>query len=326
MVFLDARWAVVGNDLGDSLSIIDRMTGTVSTVPVEPSESRKGLEPSSLAWDATNKRLYATLAGNNAVAAYDVDLTKTPPTIAPAGRLPTGWWPSGVAAMADGSVVVTTIMGHGVGPRDPMQEYELLHGSIQRIPAPTAADLTSGEAQVQKNETASAQPGYPTVQCPAGASDFPIPPTNTDKPSPVIDHVFFVLRENKTFDGLFGDLPGITGDPTQTMVPPAQMDGIWTNIRKLAKTFSHSDNYYTSAFISTQGHLWATHGRTDDYNEREWPVTGYGRSLRGDPDSGGVTDLGRPSEGSMFDWLGKNNVPYDVLGEIVGVPSGPPPG
>jgi DNA-binding beta-propeller fold protein YncE len=325
LAFLDARWMVVGNDLGDTLSLIDRVSGTVTAIPAETTTNLKGIEPSSLGYDEANHRLYVTQAGYNALATFDVDLTKTPPTIAPSGRLPTAWWPSGVTAMSDGSVVVTTIMGHGTGPRDPMLEYELLHGSIQRIPAPTMADLTAGEAKVVKNADIAGQPGYPQVQCPAGANDFPIPPTNTGSPSPVIDHVFLVVRENKTFDGIFGDFPDVKGDPTRTMLPPAQMDGIWTNVRKLAKTFAHSDNFYTSAFISTQGHLWTTHGRTDDFNEREWPVTGYGRSLRGDGDSGGVSEVARPAEGSLFDWLGKNMVPYDVLGEIVGVPSKAPP-
>jgi DNA-binding beta-propeller fold protein YncE len=324
LAFLDARWAVVGNDLGDSLSILDRTSGTVTTVPVGTKGALPGYEPSSLAYDPVSKRLYATEAGFNALAAYDVDLTQTPPTIAPAGQLPTAWWPSGVVVLGDGSLVVTTIMGHGTGPRQPMQEYELLHGSIQRIPAPSAADLTAGAAAVMANNAIAARSGYPQVQCPAGATDFPVPPTNTGKPSPAIDHVFLVVRENKTFDGLMGDLPGVKGDASLTMVPAPMMDGIWTNIRKLGKTFAQSDNFYTSAFISTQGHLWTTHGRTDDYNEREWWVTGYGRNLRGDADSGGVTDEGRPAEGSLFDWLGKNNVAYDILGEIVGGPSSTP--
>jgi DNA-binding beta-propeller fold protein YncE len=327
MAFLDARWAVVGNDLGDSLSILDRTSGTVTTVPATtPAGALPGDEPSSLAFDPASKRLYVTQAGFNALAVYDVNLGQTPPTIAPAGRLPTEWWPSGVVVLGDGSLAVTSIMGHGTGPRQPQQEYELLRGGIQRIPAPSAADLTAGEAAVVKNNAVSAQSGYPAVQCPPGVSDFPIPPTNTGKPSPVIDHVIFVVRENKTFDGLLGDLPGVKGDPTLTLVPSPMMDGIWTNLRKLAKTFSHSDNFYTSAFISTQGHLWTTHGRSDDFNEREWWVTGYGRGLRGAADSGGVTDQGRPAEGSLFDWLGKNGVAYDILGEIVGEPSSTPPG
>jgi DNA-binding beta-propeller fold protein YncE len=324
LAFLDARWMVAGNDLGDTLALIDRVSGAVTSIPVEPSTSLHGVEPSSLAYDAPRKRLYATQAGLNAIGAYDVDLAKTPPTVTPSGRLPTQWWPSGVAPLPDGTLVITSLMARGIGPKNSMQEYDLLRGGIQRIPAPSAADLTAGEAAVGKNTRVAALAGSSVVQCPPGADDFPIPATNTGKKSPHIDHVFLVVRENKAFDALFGDLPGVKGDPGNLMVPPPMIDQIWTNIRKLGKTFAHSDNYYTRAFLSTQGHLWATHGRTDDFNERAWPVTGYGRGLRGDADSGGVADLARPAEGSLFDWLGVNQVPYDVLGEIVGVPTTAP--
>jgi hypothetical protein len=231
-----------------------------------------------------------------------------------------------VVAQADGSVIVTSLLSMGAGPRQPDLEYELLHGGIQRVPAPTAGDLTAGEARVVKNAEVGKLGGYPTVSCPSGVSDFPVPETNTAGASKLIDHVFYVVRENKTFDGLMGDMPGVKGDPTLTLVPKEQMDGIWTNLRAMARAFTHADNFYTSAFISTQGHLWTTYGRTDDYNEREWPVTGYSRGLRGDGDSGGVTDQGRPAEGSMFDWLGANDVPYDILGEIVGTPTKSPAG
>ncbi len=158
LAFLDARWMVAGNDLGDSLSLVDRMTGTVTTVPVQTGAKLAGLEPSSLAWDAISHRLYATEAAYNAVAAYDVDLTTTPPTITPSGRLPTQWWPSGVTVLGDGSVVVTSIYGRGTGPRMPMQQYELLHGGIQIVPPPSAADLTAGDATVAKNAHVSAEP------------------------------------------------------------------------------------------------------------------------------------------------------------------------
>ncbi len=229
-----------------------------------------------------------------------------------------------MVVLADGSLAVTTIMGHGTGPRQPQQEYELLHGSIQHIPTPAAADLTAGDAAVTANNAVSARTGYAQVSCPSGANDFPVPPTNTASPSPSIDQVFVIVRENKTFDGLLGDLSGVMGDPSLTLEPTSMMDGIWTNLRAMARTYAHSDNFYTSAFISTQGHVWTTYGRTDDYNEREWFVTGYGRGLRPDADSGGVTDQGKPAEGSLFDWLGNNNVPYDILGEIVGGPASAP--
>jgi DNA-binding beta-propeller fold protein YncE len=116
VAFLDARWMAVGNDLGDTLSLVDRTSGAVRSLPIE-SGGLYGVEPSSLAWDAAHGRLYATLAGVNAVAAYDVNLTKDPPEVTPAGRLGTGWWPSGVAVMDDGALVVTSLRGHGSGPR-----------------------------------------------------------------------------------------------------------------------------------------------------------------------------------------------------------------
>src|SRR5262249_33001045 len=141
LAFLDGRWMVVGNDLGDTLSIIDRVSGNVTSIPVEASTSKHGVEPTSLAYDETSKRLYATQAGLNAISAYDGALPKAPPAVAPAGRLPSQWWPSGTALLADGSLVVTSLMARGIGPKMPMQQYELLKGGIQRIPAPSGADL-----------------------------------------------------------------------------------------------------------------------------------------------------------------------------------------
>jgi hypothetical protein len=99
MAFLDARFLAVANDFGDSVAIVDRVAGTVTDVPVDVATARHGLEPSTLAYDATRKRLYATLAGINALAAWDVDLSTTPPKLTPAGRLPTSWWPSAVAVL-----------------------------------------------------------------------------------------------------------------------------------------------------------------------------------------------------------------------------------
>src|SRR5262249_52436015 len=161
--FLDGRWMVVGNDLGDTLALIDRVSGTVTSIPVESASSLHGIEPSSLAYDAPRQRLYATHAGLNAVGAYDVDLGKTPPTVSPAGRLPTQWWPSGVVSLPDGTLVLTSLMARGIGPKNAMQEYDLLRGGIQRIPAPTAADLTAGEATVTRNTQVASLPGSSVV-------------------------------------------------------------------------------------------------------------------------------------------------------------------
>jgi hypothetical protein len=322
VAFLDARWMAVANDLGETISLIDRVTGDVHAVPVEVDAGLTGLDVSALAWDDTNKRLYATLAGVDAVAAYDVDLTATPPTLAPAGRLPTSWWPSGIVAHPDGSLTIVNMRGRAIGPYpNPPGVHDaddLMKGSVEHVPAPSAADLAAGEAQVSATIAVGAEVGYPKVDCPAGADDFPVPATNTSGPSKQIQHVFFIVRENKTFDTLLGDIPGVDGDASLMMKPTgAEMDTIWANLRDLARGFTTADNFYSLAVKSTQGHLWTTYGRATDACERTWsddirlPYCGVG-------------DPGRPPEGSLFQWLTDSGTRYDILGEVVGGPSLPP--
>ncbi|HSQ65557.1 MAG TPA: hypothetical protein VLM85_20195, partial [Polyangiaceae bacterium] len=330
LAFLDSRWMVVSNDLGDSMTLVDRTSGTTTKVPVDSRLTLYGQEPSALAYDATNHRLYSTLAGLNAIAAYDVDLGQSPPTITPAGRLPSGFWPSGVATLADGSVVVTTLRGHGEGPRPLWFDIgnadigDRMHGSIQRIPLPAAGDLAQGDKDVSTFIDMTGRAGAPQITCPNGANDFPVPKDNASGPSTRIDHVFIVVRENKGYDALFGDMPGGNGEPTYAFKQkPGEMDQIWHNVRDLARTFAMSDNYYTDAIYSTQGHTWTTFGRANDFDERTWMVSGDRTSARKAPLSG-IADVGRPVEGSLFDWLGNNGVAYDLLGEIVGTPVNPP--
>jgi hypothetical protein len=331
MAFLDARWMVVADDLGDDLSVIDRTMSTVSKVPTLQSDGLPGVEPIGIAYDPVAGRIYVPYAAANAVGAFSVDLTQTPPAIAPAGRLPTSWWPSGVVLEADGSVVVASMQGNGGGPDDMQFDIgsgdigDLMRSGIQIVPTPSASDLTTGDATVTTYNDVNALTGAPTVTCPSGASDFPFPATNTEGASAQIKHVFLFIRENKSFDGLFGDFPDVNGDPSYTLKTlPGEMDVIWANLRGLARAFAISDNFYSDAIYSTQGHMWDTYGRTDDFDERTWVLSGDGRSALPIPGAG-VAIVGKPVEGSMFDWLGANNVDYNILGEIVGSPSSPTP-
>ena len=331
VAFLDARWMVVADDLGDTLSVIDRTSGTVTSLPIDASQSLHGTEPSTLAYDAGSKRLYVTWSGRNAVAAYDVDTTQTPPGVTPAGQLASGWWPSGVVVESDGSLVVSEMRGHGTGPR-PLYFVignsdidARMRGGIQHVPAPSTADLSAGQSVVAAADDPAGLSGAATVSCPAGADDFPVPSTNTAGASKLIQHVFFIVRENKGFDGLFGDLPDANGDPSYLLKQKtSEMDSIWHNMRTLARTFAASDDYYTDAIYSTQGHVWTTYGRANDFDERTWAVAGSGRNAWSVP-GGGVIPVGQPVEGSLFDWLAANHVDYDLLGEIVGNPSGASP-
>ena len=103
---------------------------------------------------------------------------------------------------ADGALVVTSLRGHGGGPLPqpfPFGDNDIgdrMKGSVQWIAAPSAPELAAGAKAVAGDDDPGAAAGAPAVGCPPGASDFPLPATNQQGPSPVIDHVFFILREN----------------------------------------------------------------------------------------------------------------------------------
>jgi hypothetical protein len=329
IAFLNGRWMAVANDFGDSISIVDRTTGTVTPMPLSlEGDDLHGVDPSTIAFDSTKSQLYVTLAGANAIDAWSVSLTTTPPTLTLLGQLPTAWWPSDVVVLSDGSLVVPDLKGHGNGPYlaslppDDGDGMAGASGGIQKIPAPSSSDLSAGALAVSANDDVKSLSGAPTVTCPAGVNDFPVPTTNTGGASPLISHVIFVVRENKAFDGVFGDLPGVNGDPSLTSkTTTAELDQLWTNLRDIGRTFALSDNYYTDAELSVQGHQWTTYGRTSDYCEREWIEEGYSRSPFASPvPTVAVASYGQPKEGSLFDWLSQNKVPYVILGEGDGTP------
>ena len=326
LAFLDARWLAVSNDFGDSISLVDRASGTVTSLPIDASTTLRGIEPSSLAYDAAAKRLYSTLAGQNAIAAWSVDTSMTPPALMPLGRMPTSWWPSDLEVLPNGALAISSARGHSDGSlakqfvANDGDAISNTRGGVQLLPAPSAADLTTGDAEVATNNDVAHLAGASQVTCPNAENDFPLPPTNTQGPSPQIKHIVFIVRENKTFDAVLGDVPGADGDPTIMMKSTsAGMDRVWTNFRTLVRTFATSDNYYTDAELSAQGHTWTTFGRSSDFTERTWQLDGYAHNdytSRVQPQ--GFAKIGYPEEGSLFDWLGQNQIDYSILGEGLG--------
>lgn len=320
VAFLDARFMVVSAADGDSLTVIDRVAGAVvSTVPIE--KGTHGWSPTAMVYDAPNKRLYVAEAVINAVEVFDVTLDGAP-VLASRGRIPTAWWPTDLA-LHEGKLIVLEGRGYGTGIGRTGKPFgagegeiaESMRGTIRSIDLATL-DLPRATAAVAENLALAATPGYPKPSC---ADDFPVPETNTAGPSPQIKHFVFVVRENKTFDALLGDLPGVDGDPKKVLVP-GQMDAVIPNLRAIGKRWTIGDNYYTDAEFSSQGHVWTTYGRTTDYTERIWHIAA---SSKGRELGGGVTEAGRAEEGSVFEWLLRLNVEQDILGEATGLPAPP---
>jgi hypothetical protein len=326
ITFLDGRWMVVATGLGDALTLVDRVSGATSEVAIDKS-AVAGLEPTTLDYDATNNRLYVALSGISAVMAYAVDTMSDPPTISPIGKVPTLWWPSGVAVQSDGGVVVTSLHGEGMDPDNDAAatgnpKFEAEESGLQRIANLSNGAIGTLDAQFQKDADIGGLPGHPVIDCPAGVMDFPIAATNTEGPSKSIDHVFIIVRENKSFDALLGDLPSVNGDPALTLVPDAaERNRVWQNLHALAGRFTVADNFYTSAEVSIVGHALAMLGRSTDFIERTWPQAGFSRKTsRLATEEGGVYEIGLPKEGGLFDWLALGKIPHDILGENQGLP------
>jgi len=323
IAFLDAKYMVVAEADSDALAIVDRSVMQVAAeVHVFEDDAPRGFSPTSLSYDAVGGRLYTTLAGVNAIEAYDVT-EGAPPTIVPAGRIPTAWWPTGVMTDTDGSLVVLNGKGHGTGTD--LKQYpwsqgpitSLMHGSVQHVPAALLADLDPLTKVVEDNRRIDSLAGRPEVTCPPGTYDFPVPADNTSGPSKLIKHVILVVRENKTYDAVLGDLPELgDGDPTLIMASDTELQGkIWQNARKLAKEFVNFDNFYTDAEQSIQGHTWTVYGRTTDFMERSW-LSIWGRGTRSVAIP--TTDIATPEEGGVFKWLEGAGIPIDNMGEIIG--------
>lgn len=312
--------AVASSD-DDAIAVYDAVSGMLVQTLALAGDGPSGLQPGVLEYDAPRKTLYATLSGINAVGAFAFDHTSSAPLTA-LGRIPAAWWPTAVRARDTGDLVVVTGKGHGTGPSPTPfgpgsgGTLELTRGSIALVPFPSAGDLGAMSAIVDASRKLGTSQGFPTVNCPSGAPyDFPVPLTNTGAPSALIQHVVYVVRENKTFDAIFGDFPAANGDPKLVM-SPGKMDEFWKNARSLARAFAIADGYYVDAEQSLQGHIWNVFGRTTDYNERTW-TSSWGRGTR-KPKAGIDPNIGYPADGSLFTWLEKHGIAYDDMGEVVG--------
>ena len=297
----------------DSVSVIDLTTpmGTVrqnflgggATAP-------RGISPSALAW-GPNGRLYVTEANENAIAVFDVNTGFTQ-----VGRIPTEWYPTDVEVLSDGTVVSLTGKGVGLGPNNDPSNIDILNlmaGSIATYAPQTDPDLATGHTLASTYHDVTR--GFSEVTCPDGADyDFPVPRPGMG-PSTKIRRVVFIVRENKTYDALLGDMPEGLGEPRFTIVPSERMERTFPNFRGLTRAFAGGDNFYSGAEQSLQGHVWTSQGRTTDFTERAW-LTTWGRAQRGTPPIG-TTEIGIPEEGTIFDAMGSANVRTENWGEPV---------
>lgn len=299
----------VTNTDADTLSIVDTAARTVVTTPTLAG-NLIGAAPNHIAVDSAAGRLYLANAGENSVAALDLT------TLAVIGHLPTAWYPTAVAVLGDGSLLVTSGKGLGLGPFDHYpggDNYSYMQGVLQVIPRPSDADLKAGSAAVVANlDRPRSYQASPTCTQQPGA--FPLP-VDASARTP-IEHVFLLVRENKTYDAVLGDLEGTNGDKS-LMVYPAE---VTPNAHALARGFTNLDNFYSQAEQSLQGHEWTTAAIANDYTEKGWSNT-WGRYYRPFTafTSGPLQRLPFPGTDTIFVHLDKAGIRYRNYGEITNI-------
>ncbi len=238
----------------------------------------------------------------------------------PLGFIPTGWFPSSVRLTPDGRSLLV-LCARGLVPRSNVNPdgtwsgiAGLYRGSLGVIGLPRGTDY----ARALAGWTRTAQGCRPAPAAPALPGD-PVPARAGD-PTP-IRYVVYIIKENRTYDQVLGDLPQGNGDPALCLFP----EMVTPNIHALARQFVLLDNFYANAEVSASGHEWSMAGYASEFVEKTWPVN-YGHGDRGShvPYAAEAHfTAALPSLGYLWDRAAAAGVSYRSYGEFTENPERP---
>lgn len=274
-------------DNSDSVVLIDtakdRLLSEIKTVApagVLPSRPNfKGANPTGLALAPDNRTLYVTNGGTNSVAVIQLDRELDEGRVI--GLIPTAWYPNAVSVSRDGKLLYVVNAKSNAGPnpggcRDNYatsgdrpcalsQQYvwQLEKGSLTTIPRPSSETLKALTLQVARNNYFSVPTKHPE-------SDALFAFLHTK-----IHHVIYIIKENRTYDQVLGDLEKGNGDPRLALFP----EPIAPNHHAIARQFVTLDNFYDSGEVSGNGWNWSTAARATDFVERTIPINYAHRGL-----------------------------------------------
>lgn len=281
-----------------------------------------GSTPNAVSLSPDGTRLLVANADNNTVAVVDVS---TPGHSEVEGFIPTGWYPTGVMFSRDGTRLFV-LSGKGLtseaNPRflprdlpggDRTYIGALLTGTVSILPAPPPAVLQA------LTKTAYSLTPYADAHrlAPAAAPAGSPIPRRVGDPSP-IRHVFYVIRENRTYDQVLGDLPRGDGDPSLTLFGAE----VTPNAHALAQEFGVFDNFYVDAEVSYDGHAFSTGAYATDVVEKIWPTNYAHRGGAYLSEGGGEMrnrygNLAAPEDGYIWDACARAGKTVRSYGEFV---------
>ena len=304
----------------DAVAVIDAKSGSVVRYLDTrlPGQQYGGSYPQGVAQSADGKRLFVANGSSDAIAVFDLR-KQNKDSIAPRATyfIPTEWYPTALAIRGD-ELFVATGKGTGTGPNSALLQgryarhghpyiASLIHGSIARIDLKQAAKkhkaltkevLASNRMQGRTGEFAFKRGANP------------------------IHHIIYILKENRTYDQIFGDIQEGNGDSSLVIYGEA----VTPNEHSLARQFGLLDNFYDSGEVSGNGHPWSTSATNTDYGERTWPITYRGKEREYDSEGSvgnalplllGEPDVNEPATGYLWGNLAQHNLTYRNYGEYI---------
>lgn len=247
----------------------------ISLTPLHP----LGMTPSALGVDKSGSRLYVACSDANAVAVADIsgDHSRV------LGFIPTGWYPTAVRSLADGQLIILNGKGLGsypnpkgpnpavrdapvhAGPNAPPAVEYVAHiqtGTVAFLPAPNEDQLGAFTTTVMQNSPYSDDMIYGPI-----TDDQQAYFSTTENHPSSIKHVIYVIKENRTYDQVLGDMDKGNGDKSLVLFG----EQITPNFHQIAREFILYDNFYENADVSADGHNWANAAIAPDYTMKMWP-------------------------------------------------------
>jgi DNA-binding beta-propeller fold protein YncE len=303
----------------DKINVIDTRSKRViaelnDSPPAGPSE---GSTPNALALSADGARLFVAEGDNNAIGVFDMSAaTSGVPTATGndklAGRIPTGWYPTAVLATKDSLFVVSGKgMGPGPNPRGPQPISTWKVGPRSTTRGQLSGTLVmndlagaSGAELAQLTARVARANGWDKIR-----TSFKYPP---------IEHVIYVIKENRTYDQVLGDLTQADGDTSLLYFPR----DVSPNHHALAERFGIYDRFFVNAEVSPDGHNWSTAAYTTDYVQKTVPQNYSNRGRTYDYEGTNREhevddDVAEPSSGYLWNLAQKAGLSYRNYGEFV---------
>jgi YVTN family beta-propeller protein len=322
----DGKFLFVANANDNTVSVIETSTGrTLENIWVTLfPQSPRGATPNSLALSPDQKTLYVANANINAVGVFDVE---NPGKSRSLGFVPTGWYPTSVRVTPDGKRLLISngkgniAMANPEGPQPVKSKTKkkgdsqyiggLMKGTLSLVDLPTKDQFTqqmaAWTADVLKCTPLRADAAVGAKR-PEGN---PIPARPGD--SSPIKHCIYIVKENRTYDQVFGDIAEGNGDANLCLFP----ERVTPNLHRLVRQFVLLDNFYADAEVSADGHEWSMAGYATDFVEKTWPLNYGHRKSKFPYPSEGDFPIAAPASGYLWDCAQAAGVSYRSYGEFV---------